>query len=143
MAVLLREDDERITVRDCDLPGVVDGDKETTYTIRPMGEDVRKGIIRRNRHMTANPRTRQMEYPPENSELAEEQAADAAYEMLDYILQGWTNVLFKGSREPIPCTADWKRKAIDPVRQAGLFQLAGVNEVAAAEVRAASFRQPA
>lgn len=135
MAVLLRDDDEQLTVKDCDLPGVVDGDTEATYTYRPMSEETRKRIVRTHTKKEPNPITHRRD------DVVNDEAA--AYEMLDYILQGWSGVLFKKSKEPIPCTAEWKRKAIDPQRQAGLFKLAGVNEVAAAEVRAESFRKSA
>lgn len=135
MALLLRDDDERLTVTDYELPGVEDGDKETVYTFRPMSEERRKAIVKANTKLVPNPRTHRRD------EVVDDEKA--AYEMLDYILLEWSGVLYKKTRKPVPCTPEMKRQAIDPTRQAALFKLAGVNEVDAAEVRDASFRQPA
>lgn len=143
MPLLVRDDDELLTVTDADLMrGRGAGDPDTVYTYRPLPEKKRKEIVSRYRKPQANPRTHRMEVPSDDTPEGMQQAEAASFALLDYVLVDWSGILYKKTRQPVPCTEETKRVAIDSGRQAALLQLAEVNEVAAAEVRAESFREP-
>ena len=134
MALLVRSEDERITVRDADLPGIADGDPETTYILRPMTRKVAREIEGRHRTLIVDRQTHQ--------KVAHYEQEAIWLDKVDYVVLGWTGVLFSETREPVPCTREMKDLALDAARQIALLSVAGINEVSRDE-REASFREPA
>ena len=135
MALLVRDETERLDVADSKLEGVDDGDPETVYTIRPLTQRIIDDIRARHTRSVLNKVTHRKESVTDDRAMAED--------LLDYLLVSWSGVLFKASREPVPCTKDYKIQALAGTRVEALFKLAGINEVERAEVRAASFRTTA
>lgn len=135
MALLVRGEDERIEICDADLDGVEDGDPETIYTVRVLTQRVIDEIRARHTKSVINKVTHRREPVTDDRAMAED--------LLDYLLVDWRGVVFKASREPVPCTKDYKAAALSGARVEALFRLAGVNEVARDEARAASFRPTA
>ncbi len=127
MAVCLMSDDDRITITDAQL-GVPDGDKDTTYTLRPLTRAVYKQIIKKNTSKKASRR-------------GIEEVTDwvtVSEELLDYALVGWAGILWKG--EPAPCELTMKLQ-LDPTRASAILEHAGLSQVKeVAEERGASFR---
>jgi hypothetical protein len=127
----LRVADDRITVTDAEL--VQDGDKDTTYTLRPLLIDTYRDIVKQHTEYVINKRTHQRD-PKTNWEAT----ADA---LIDYVLLDWSGIHHHG--EPVPCDRAWKLR-LDAARRDALLEKAGYNEVArpAAEVKQESFREP-
>jgi hypothetical protein len=123
------QDDDRIVVIDADL--VPDGDKATTYTLRPLTREVRRKIIKARTSKRPNPRTHQME------DVVDWQ--DISMDLLDYALVAWDGILWNGG--PAPCEREYKSK-LDEMRLTALLERAGLSKVVAAEEqRDQSFRQ--
>lgn len=131
MALLVRDEGERIEVKDDELEGVEDGDPGTTYVVRPLTQRVIDEIRQRHTRQVINKITHRKDAVTDDRAMAED--------LLDYLLMDWSGVLFKTTRQPVPCTKDYKVQALAGARVEALFKLAGVNEVERAEVRAASF----
>lgn len=126
-------DGEQFEVRDSEVPGIVNGDPETTYTLRTIGVDDHRRLRTHNTTYIPNPRTLTKD-PVVNLEALND-------DILDFVLQDWNGLLVRG--QLAPCTRDHKLK-LDGPRRAALCDLAGMNRIARApEVRAASFREPA
>lgn len=126
-------DGESFEVRDSDVPGLVNGDPETTYTLRTIGVDDHRRLRVANTTYVPNPRTLAKEPVVQLEALNDD--------ILDFVLQGWTGILVRG--EPAACTREYKLK-LDGARRVALCDLAGMNRIARApEVRADSFREPA
>ena len=133
MPLQLFDPDERRDVVDADLPGVVDGDRETVYVIRPIGVDDHRAIVKRN--------TKQVIDRASHQKVPMTDYGAVNDDVLDFILVEWRGVLFRG--EPVPCERVHKVK-LDPVRRQALADVAGMNQIARApEVRAESFRESA
>ncbi len=133
MPVVLTDPDARITVRDADLAGIVNGDPDTTYTIRPISIEQHRGLVKKN---TAQVIDRRLQ-----AQVPQVDSAAVSDDVLDYVLVEWSGLLFRG--EPVPCERAYKLK-LDYVRKSALCDLAGMNQIVRApEVRAESFREPA
>lgn len=129
MLQLMRAED-RITVRDDELAGVVNGDKDTSYVLKPLTREVYRQTIRARTKKVPNARTHQMEDRPDWAAIAED--------LLDYTVESWQGVLVAG--EPAPCDRE-RKLMLDPTRAASLLDAAGLSQVqAAVEDRTASFR---
>lgn len=124
--------DDRIVVKDSDLPGITDGDPDTTYTLRPISVDDYRTMRKAHTRKVVNKRTHQ-----NDEEIDYEALNDAAFA---FALVGWSGILFRG--EPVPCIDD-RKKLLDGARRKAIVDLAGMNQIARApEVRAESFREP-
>ncbi len=134
MALLVRSEGERIEVRDADLPGITDGDPDTTYILRPITRKVARDIEARHKTLVLDRQSHQ--------KIARYDQEAIWLDKIDYIVTGWTGVLYSETREPVPCTRETKDQALDAARQIALLSIAGINEVSHDE-REASFRQPA
>lgn len=132
MALLVRDDAEELTIRDIDLDGVEDGDPETTYHIRVVPPAKYQELQRKHTRKVVNRVTHRREDVVDQDALTED--------LVDYLLIGWDGVIYKRSREPVPCTRENKLQCITGPRMLGLMKAASINEVEAAEVRSASFR---
>lgn len=133
MPVQLLDTEERRQVVDADLAGVVDGDRETIYTVRPIGIDDHRRIVKANTKEVLDRRSHTK--VPVTDYLA------TTDDVLDFVLVGWEGILFRG--KPVPCEREHKLK-LDYVRKQALSDLAGMNQILRApEVRAESFREPA
>lgn len=127
MAVELLDGDKEITVRDCDLRGVDDGDAETTYTVKQIPNQVRKNAQKKHSKMVKG------QYVIDNEAIVEE--------LLEYALVRWTGIQHKG--KDAPCESVYKQ-ALDPIRKAALIGVAGFNRIAQdAADKEDSFRSPA
>lgn len=136
MAIRLIDVDERDEVKDSDLPGVTDGDPETSYSIRSIGIEDYRAIVKQRSTTRPNPRTQQKEtvLTAEGEQLVNE-------DILDFVLVGWTGITLRGAA--VPCVREHKLR-LDPVRQMAIRTYAGMNKIARVpEVRAESFREPA
>lgn len=134
MLQLLTERD-RIVVKDADLPGVPDPDKDATYTLRPITKERHRELEKTCTTwvVTAEKRGQQTEPVLDTAALT-----DA---LLDYALLSWTGVIYEDA--PLPCVTEHKLK-LDGIRTVGLIRLARSNQVQRApEVHAESFREPA
>lgn len=128
----LIDPDEPIIVKDSEIPGVRDGDPETTYTLRPIASDDHRRLTKQHTKKGIDPVSRATV-----EEIDFEALNDAT---LDFVLVGWSGILIKG--EPAPCVLA-NKKRLDGVRQRALQNLAGMNQIARLEeVRAESFREP-
>lgn len=134
MALLVRSEDERIEVRDADLPGISDGDPDTVYVLRPITRKIARDIEARHKTLVVN---------------RQSHAKEAVYDQeaiwldkVDYVVQDWRGVLFSETREPVPCTREYKDLALDAARQIAILSVAGVNTVSQ-EDKTRSFRGPA
>lgn len=134
MALLVRPANDSIEVRDADLPGVDDGDKETVYTIRPLTRDKVKEIEERHAKWTFDKLSHQKVRVYDDEAIL--------LDKVDHVIVAWTGVLYKSTREPVPCTRETKADALDWPRVQALLRLSGVNEVSK-EDRDRSFRSPA
>lgn len=133
MPVKLQDPDELITVKDSQLPGVTDGDPDTSYTLRPISVEDHRRLQKEYTKDVINRRTHQRE-----PQIDFEALNDA---VLDFVLRDWVGILDKG--QPAPCTLAHKLR-LDGVRRVALSAVAGMNQVERApEVRAQSFREPA
>ena len=129
----LIDHEDRLTVLDSELPGIVNGDSETTYTLRPISVEDHRRLRTQNTTSVPNPRTQAKESVVQLEALNDD--------LLDFVLQDWSGILLKG--QPAPCTRELKLK-LDGARRVALCDLAGMNRIARApEVRAESFREPA
>ena len=132
MAVQLQSDDKTRDVKDSELPGVPDGDKNTVYTIRDITKAKYREVIRRHTKKVANRHTRAM------VEETDQQAV--ADELLDWALVGWKGITLHG--EEMPCMPQYKAM-LDSVRSAAILDAAGIGQVEeGAAQRQASFREP-
>lgn len=134
MPVHLMQADDRLTVTD-DALGVQGGDKDTSYTLRPLTRETYREIIQRHTKKVPNRRTHQMD------EVTDHPAAGD--DLLDYAVVAWSGILLGGAEAP--CTRENKLK-LDLPRASALLDKAGLGEVTsfgAAERRAESFRGPA
>lgn len=124
MALELRDESATFPVTDDKL--ITGGDKDTSYTVRRLTLDKHREIRRRH--------TKAANY--RKPERIDEDAFQD--DLFDYVLVGWSGVVANG--EPVPC--DWEHKRlIDVPRRIALLDLAGMNEIAAAEdARGESFR---
>jgi hypothetical protein len=132
MALLVRDQDDLVTLRDCDLDGVEDGDEETTYTLRVVPPAVYTDIQKRHTKKVINRVTHRREDVVDQEAVTED--------LIDYLLVSWTGVIYKRDRSPVPCTRETKLACITGPRMVGLLKAASINEVEAAESRASSFR---
>lgn len=133
MALQLIDADDRFDVKDSDLPGVVGGDPDTTYTLRPIAVDDHRRITKERTKQVPNRRTHQ------NEPVTDFDAVND--DVLDFVLVDWSGILFRG--QPVPCAREHKLK-LDGPRRIALSNLAGMNQIRRApEVRAESFREPA
>lgn len=131
MGVQLLDTEERREVVDADLAGVVDGDRETVYIIRPIGIEDHRRIVKANTKDTLDRRTHQKMQVSDHAAIADD--------VLDFILVGWRGVLYRG--QAADCVREHKLK-LDYVRKQALSDEAGMNQIARApEVRAESFRE--
>lgn len=133
MLQLLTERD-RIVVKDADIPGVPDPDKDATYTLRPIAKEQQRAIETANTHWeVTNKRGQEKEPVLDVGALTDD--------LLDYALLSWTGIIYEG--QPLPCVREHKLK-LDNVRTMGLLRVARSNPIERApEVHAASFREPA
>lgn len=132
MALLVRGEDERIEVCDADLDGVEDGDAETVYTVRVLTQRVIDELRAKHTKQIVNRTTHRREPVTDDRAFAED--------LLDYLVLDWRGIVFKATRQPVPCTREFKISALSGARVEALFKLAGVNETERADARAASFR---
>jgi hypothetical protein len=136
MALLVRPPNDRIDVCDADLPGVEDGDTDTVYTVRPLTRETIKAIEAKpeNARTTFNRITHQKETVYDDEAIL--------LDKIDHVIADWRGVIYKETREPVPCTRENKANALDWPRVLALLRLASVNEVSK-EDRDRSFRRPA
>lgn len=127
MPVHLFDADERVTVADSDL--VPDGDPETTYTIRLMGIEDHRAIVKARTVDVVNRHTHQKEPKTDWAAVADD--------VIDFVLVEWAGLLWRG--QPVPCIREQKLR-LDAVRRGALNDRAGMNQIARApEVRVESF----
>lgn len=136
MALEVRKLDDQITVTDADLDDVVNGDDETTYTLRTLTTEKVRDIRRPFVKLEFNKRTHRAEEVP----LTEDQDAALTLALLDYALIGWSGVLYQG--QPLACTTEHKN-LLDARRKAALLSMAGLNRSVKGAAAAESFREPA
>lgn len=124
MALELKGESDTWTVTDAEV--IQGGDKETVYTIRRLTLDTHREITKKHTK-------------PANYRRPERRDDNAIQDdLFDYVLVGWKGVVAKG--EPLPCVWEHK-KLLDVARRIALLDLAGMNEIAAAEdAREDSFR---
>ncbi len=133
MPVHLFDPDARLTVKDADLPGIQQGDPETVYTIRQLDTATHVELIKACTEDKGFDRSTHQR----KKELNGPKLSDS---LLDYVLVGWTGIVFKG--QPVPCVLEHKVK-LDALRKAAILEMAGLNTVESpAEVQATSFRGP-
>lgn len=133
MPLELLDPDARIDVKDSDLTGVTDGDPDTIYTLRPIGIEDHREIVKKNTHDELDRRSHQ--------KIKVTNWHAVADDVLDFVLVAWKGIRFRGA--DVPTVREYKLK-LDYVRKQALSDLAGMNQVAREpEVRAESFRQPA
>ncbi len=133
MPVQLIDADDRITVCDADIPGIADGDKDTTYTLRPIAVDDYREIVKANSVDVIDRRTHQKTKQTDWEKVNDDQ--------IDFVLVAWTGIVVKG--QPAECSRANKLK-LDGVRRQALCDRAGINQIQRApEVRAESFRESA
>ena len=123
MGVQLLNADKRITVKDSDLPDVTGGDPDTTYTVRQLAPEESRAISRK--HTTDLRR---------GGEKVNSMAI--MDELIDRALVAWTGVLLDG--EPAECTPA-NKLLLDGPRKLALLEIAGSNQMAKEEAKAASF----
>lgn len=132
MAVQLIDPDDRIPVKDSELPGVANGDPGTTYTLRPISVNDHRRLSKENTKTAINRQTHMGEAVIDYEALNDD--------ILDFVLLDWSGILLKG--QPAPCIREHKLR-LDGARRAALSGVAGMNQIQRApEVRAESFRQP-
>lgn len=124
MALELKDEHDTWPITDAAL--MTGGDKDTSYTVRRLTLDKHREITRTH--------TKAATY--RKGERKDEDAIQD--DLFDYVLVGWQGVVAKG--QPVPC--DWEhKKLIDVARRIALLDVAGMNEIAAAEdAREESFR---
>lgn len=133
MAKQLNDADATFTVTDAHL--IQDGDSETIYTLRRLTREKHREIQRRNTEQVINKRTHAREDKTDWAAVTDD--------LVDYVIAGWSGVLFRG--QPAPCTRAHKMLLDAPTTDA-ILERAGLNEVTGsgdAEARDASFREPA
>jgi hypothetical protein len=124
MALELKDDHGTQVVTDADL--LKGGDPTVTYTIRRLTIDKQREIHKRHTKPATFKR-------PERADL--EAVQD---DLFDWCLANWTNVVANG--QPIECVWEHK-KLLDLARRTAILEVAGMNEIAAAEdAREESFR---
>src|SRR5436190_21251865 len=124
MALELKDEKDTWTVTDADV--IKGGDTDTAYTVRRLTLDKHREITKRHTK-------------PATYKKGERRDEDAIQDdLFDYVLVGWKGVVVKGA--PVPC--DWEhKKLVDVARRIALLDIAGLNEIAAAEdARDESFR---
>ena len=134
MALMVRDEDEQVTICDADLDGVEDGDPDTWYTIRVVPPKKYQEIQQRHTKRVLNKFTHRKE------DVVDDEAFSA--DLLDHLLVSWTGIIYKRSGEPVPCTRETKQYCLTGARVAALMRAASINETEAAAARAASFRRP-
>lgn len=134
MALVVRNPEKPFEVCDVDLEGVEDGDAETFYTLRPLTRDVILEIESKHTRRVPNKVTHRKD------DVLDERAA--LEDKLDYLLVGWRGIVDERDGSEVPCTREWKLRAINGARQVALFRLADVNRVDK-ESRSKSFRAAA
>lgn len=124
--------DDRIVVKDVDIPGVPDPDKDATYTLRVITKEKQRELEKLHTHQeVVNKRGQQTEPVVDTAGLT-----DA---LLDYALLSWTGVIYQ--HEPLPCEREHKLK-LDGIRTIGLIRFARSNQIErSAEDRRDSFRE--
>lgn len=121
---LKSEETQPWTVKDSDL--IKGGDESTTYTVRRLTLDKHRKITKTH----TKPAT--YKKPEQRDENAIQD------DLFDYVLVGWSGVVADG--QPVPCNWEYKR-LVDVARRIALLDIAGMNEIAAAEeARGESFR---
>jgi hypothetical protein len=127
MPLELKDESATWWITDAELvPG---GDKDTRYRVRRLTLDKHREITKRHTK-------------PGNFRRPEKQNVDEIQDdLFDYALDGWEGVTKNG--QPVDCV--WEFKALlDVSRRIALLDVAGLNEIAAAEdAREESFRGPA
>lgn len=132
MALELLTEGETFTVSDDQLSGVTNSDPEAKYIVRRLDPKT-------HRKMTKSHTKR--EFVRGVGPVDKIDGAALSDDIMDYIVTGWSGVLFKG--EPAPCTREMKLSGLDYHRRVALMDLAGMNEITSApERRAESFRPP-
>ena len=135
MALEVRKADDRIVVVDSDLPEILDGDPEATYTLRTLTTAKIDELRRPYEKKEFNKRTHRAELVP----LTRDEELAYALDCLDYALVDWTGVLYGG--EPLACVREHK-VLLDGPRKAAILAVAGMNKAGAQQEAAqqASFR---
>lgn len=137
MALEVRKAEDRIVVRDTDLEDVMNGDADTTYTLRTLTTDKVRELRKPYAKQEFNKRTHRREDVP----LTDDEQAALTADLIDYAIVGWTGILYDG--QPLDCTKD-NKGLLDSVRKSALLSMAGMNQTAkGAQAKAESFRQPA
>lgn len=128
MPLELKSDSATWDVKDSEV--IKGGDPDTVYTVRRLTLDKHREIKRKH--------TKPATYRRQFDKIDEDELQD---DLFDYVLVGWSGVVVNG--EPVPC--EWAhKKLIDVPRRIALLDIAGMNEIAAAEAaRGESFRAPA
>jgi hypothetical protein len=124
MALEVRKLEDLITVKDCDLPGVFDGDDEACYTVRTLTTAKIQEIRAPYDMKKFNKRT----HKTEPVEWTAEQELDYSADLIDYALKDWSGVLYNG--QPLPCERDTKL-LLDGSRRTAILAVAGLNKVGA------------
>jgi hypothetical protein len=133
MALSLIDPSAPIVVKDSELDGIVGGDPEVTYTLKPIAVEDHRKLQKTYTKQAIDRRTHQ-----KVDEVDFEGLADAT---LDFILVDWSGILIQG--QPAPCVKANKLK-LDGPRRVALTGMAGMNQIARSpEVRAESFSESA
>lgn len=113
-------DDSTFEVKEVDLQGIDEADKDTAYTLRPLTTAKFRELQKKNTKQVLNKRAGRMEPQLDGETLADD--------LIDHVIAGWTGILSKG--QPADCTRENKLKLDGQVKQA-LIGVAGLNRIEA------------
>lgn len=130
MARTLHDDAATFTVKETDIPDVLNADPDVSYDVRPLTTAKFRELQKKNTRPVPNKATRQM-----IDEVNGEKLAD---DLIDHVIAGWSGILDKG--QPAECTRENKLRLDGQVKQ-GLIGVAGLNRIEEAPAqREESFR---
>lgn len=99
MRTLLKDASQPFWVKECDVPGVTNGDPTVEYEIRIVTRTAAKEIATRNVVKEIDPHQRRV--------VDVVKTDDIDLDLLDYVLVNWRGIVSDG--EPVACTTESKR----------------------------------
>ena len=113
-------DEAPFEVKESDLQGIDEVDKDTVYTLRPLTTQKFRELQKKNTKNVLNKRAGRMEPQLDGETLADD--------LIDHVIADWRGILSKG--QPAECSRDNKLRLDGQVKQA-LIGVAGLNRIEA------------